>query len=599
MPQERDKAMGAGQDLSSQEARTPLPDAKQSVRPQNLTYAVDDLPPLGQLALLGLQQALVIAIYLVIIVVIVRVAGAPEIVARSAVSLSMLALGVGAVLQALRNGGIGSGYLAPPVVSAVYLHPSLNAITYGGLPLVFGMTVFAGLFEVVLSRFLRHLRTIFPTVVCGFIVMAVGIELGLIGTKQLLAVDEKLVNEPFSLHIAVAVITLIAMVGLAVWGRGLIRLLSSMVGLLFGSACAFALGFFPPESLQTIRTTPFFGLPNLSHIAYSFDWAVVVPFLIASIAAGLRTIGVITTCQRINDANWKRPDRQSIAGGVLADGLGCAVGGVLGVVGMASAPTIVGISQATGATSRYIAFAIGGWFLLFACMPKLAACFLALPHAVTGGALMFTGSMMLVSGVQILAARQLDLRKTIIIGISLLLGLSRETFPGFYQGLPEWLDSITSSILSIATISAVLLNLLFRIGIRQSSTTTIETDSSGLERLGKMIRQQGKAWGVETDILEETTRTANQVVHLIEDGRLADGPITARISFDDVSFLLDIHYTGDLLHLPVKRLQTDEDMLEEQPMARGLSGFLLAVHPDQMRCWVNDAQCHIQLVFEL
>lgn len=591
--------MSAAQDHSLPEVQTPFPDSKQPVRPSNLTYAANDFPPPERLILLGLQQVLVIAIYLVIMVVIMRAAGATDTVARSAVSLSMLALGVGAALQALRNGVIGSGYLAPPVVSAVYLHPSLNAVILGGLPLAFGMTVFAGLLEIVLSRCLRYLRTIFPTVVCGFIVMAVGIELGLIGTKQLLDIEPHGTHETFGLHITVASITLTSMVGLAVWGRGLIRLLSSMLGLLLGSACAFVLDFFPPQALQTIRTAPFFGLPNFGHITYAFDWAVAVPFLIASIAAGLRTIGVITTCQRINDANWKRPDRTSIASGVLADGLGCAIGGALGVAGMASAPTLVGISQATGATSRYIAFSVAGWFLLFACMPKLAACFLALPQAVTGGALMFTGSMMLVSGVQILAAHQLDLRKTIIIGISLLLGLSRETFPGFYQGLPGWLSSVTDSILSIATISAVLLNLLFRIGIRKSSATIIETDESGLERLGKMIRQQGRAWGVESEILEETTKTAKQVVHLIEDGRLADGPITARISFDDVSFLLDIHYTGDLLRLPAKRLQTDEDMLEEQPMARGLSGFLLGVHPDQMRCWVNDAQCHIQLVFEL
>jgi hypothetical protein len=52
-----------------------------------------------------------------------------------------------------------------------------------------------------------------------------------------------------------------------------------------------------------------------------------------SVAAGLRTVGVITTCQRINDVNWKRPDRRSIAGGVLADGLGCAIGEALGVSG--------------------------------------------------------------------------------------------------------------------------------------------------------------------------------------------------------------------------------------------------------------------------
>jgi xanthine permease XanP len=429
--------------------------------------------------------------------------------------------------------------------------------------------------------------------------MAVGIELGLIGAKQWLVVNSGLAGEARSLHIAVATLTLAVMVGLAVWGRGLVRLLSALLGLSLGCGVAFTLGFVAPQALQSIREAPFFGVPRLSHLSYAFHPAMAVPFLIAGLAAALRTIGVITTCQRINDVNWKRPDRQSIAGGVLADGLSCSIGGALGVIGMATAPSAVGVSQATGATSRYIAFAIAGWFGLFACMPKLAACFLALPDSVVGGALVFTGSMMLVSGIQIIAAHQLDIRKTMVVGISLLLGLTHETFPGFYQTLPAWLRIIADSILSIATVSAVLLNLLFRVGIRKTSTATIETDQESRERLEQMIRQEGKTWGVTTDVVEEANATAKQVLNLIEEGHLADGPLTARINFDEVSFVVDIHYSGDLLRLPANRPHSDEDLLEEQPMARGLSGFLVEVHPDQMRSWVNNERCHIQLVFEL
>jgi xanthine permease XanP len=568
-------------------------------RPESLTYAVGDVPPLGKLVLLGLQQTLVIAIYLVMVAVVVHAARAPAAVAQSAISLGMLALAIAAVLQALWKGPVGSGYLAPSVISAVYLHPSLTAVTVGGLPLVFGMTGFAGLCEIGLSRLLPRLRAMFPTVVCGFIVMVVGIELGLIGARQVLNVDTHLTGKALSLHIAVAGLTLMAMIGLAIWGRGLIRLLSSMLGLLLGCIVALGLGFLHPEALRAVREAPVVGVPGLGHIAYAFHWTLVVPFMIAALAAGLRTIGVITTCQRINDASWKRPNQRSIAGGVLADGLGCAIGGALGVVGMAASPSAVGISQATGATSRYIAIAIAGWFVLFAAMPKLAACFLALPDSVVGAALMFTGSMMLVSGIQIVAAGPLDTRKTMVVGISLLLGLSHETFPTFYQTLPYGLQVVTGSMLSIATISSVALNLLFRLGIRKTSTITIETDQDSLTRFESLVHQEGKSWGVASEILEEASATAERILRLIEEGHLADGAITARISSDEVRFLVDIQYSGDLLHLPARRPTTDDDMLEEQPMAHGLSGFLAEVYPDRMRYWVDDERCHIQLAFEL
>ena len=43
-------------------------------RPQDLIYAVDERPPGPQLALLGLQHAVMISVYLVLIVIIMRAA---------------------------------------------------------------------------------------------------------------------------------------------------------------------------------------------------------------------------------------------------------------------------------------------------------------------------------------------------------------------------------------------------------------------------------------------------------------------------------------------------------------------------------------------
>src|SRR5262245_43461375 len=120
-------------------ANGPATRAPRRVRPEGLIYGVDDIPPAGRLVLLGLQQVLVIATYLVRVVLVVRAARAPAAVARSAISPGVVALGIGAAAQAVRWGPVGSGYLAPPVFSAVYLHPSLAAASAGGLPLVYGM----------------------------------------------------------------------------------------------------------------------------------------------------------------------------------------------------------------------------------------------------------------------------------------------------------------------------------------------------------------------------------------------------------------------------------------------------------------------------
>jgi xanthine/uracil permease len=72
----------------------------------------------------------------------------------------------------------------PPPVKLVLL-----AATAGGLPAVFGMTVFAGLAEVLLSRYLHRLRMLFPSAISGLVVAVVGLDLGLVGIGHLLVVE--------------------------------------------------------------------------------------------------------------------------------------------------------------------------------------------------------------------------------------------------------------------------------------------------------------------------------------------------------------------------------------------------------------------------
>src|SRR5262245_15310698 len=115
------------------------------MRPDNLIYAVDETPPWPRLLLLSLQYAVMIAIYLVLVVIILKHAHVPHEEKVRVIAMALIASGVGAALQALPRGPIGSGFLAPPVYSAIYLAPSILAAEKGGLSLVFGMTVFAGL----------------------------------------------------------------------------------------------------------------------------------------------------------------------------------------------------------------------------------------------------------------------------------------------------------------------------------------------------------------------------------------------------------------------------------------------------------------------
>ena len=76
-------------------------------RPEDLIYSVDEWPPAPKLALLGLQQVSLVSIYLVLLVIVVREAGASPETSRNTLSLAMIAMGVGAAPR-LRNHQGGS-----------------------------------------------------------------------------------------------------------------------------------------------------------------------------------------------------------------------------------------------------------------------------------------------------------------------------------------------------------------------------------------------------------------------------------------------------------------------------------------------------------
>jgi xanthine permease XanP len=564
-------------------------------RPQDLIYAVDERPPGPQLALLGLQHAVMISVYLVLIVIIMRAARVTDAVALSAVGMGLVAIALASALQALRLGPVGSGYLAPPVYSAIYLGPSVLAAETGGLPAVLAMTVFAGLVEILLSAFLGRLRRIFTHTVSGFVVSIVGFDLGLVGLKHALAV-EYYGTPGYAGRLAAAGLTLAVCIGLSVWARGMLKMMCSLAGILVGSLAALAFGLVPAGALALVEAAPLLRLPDPSYVGFRFDPALLPSFLTAGIAATLRTIGVITSCQKINDADWKRPEMGSIRGGVLADGIGCALGGLLGATGMNTAPSLVGLSSATGATSRYIAFACAAILLAMAFIPKFAALFLALPLEVAGAALVFTGSFMISGGIQIMVSRNIDIRTTYVIGIAFLVGLAHQVFVGYFTHLPPVLRSFTGSTLSVSVLAAVALTLIFRLGIARRQVLPLSGTADPVAAFSDFLRRQGKSWNVGPDVIERCIGSLDEALGHMRAADLIRRPLKIEARFDQVDLVVQLDYEGTPLSLPNVALGR-RNMVEEESFAYGLAYYLTGVFADRVECFSRGSEATLRLTY--
>ena len=126
-----------------------MQDSLQTVKrkPPGIIYAADDALPLLAALFNGVQHVGLVAIFLVFPLLVFRVGALPEPLIANLLAIAMLVMGIGTLLQSVRVGPVGSGYLCPSTFTAAYLGPSLLAVKTGGLSLLFGMTIFAGVLE--------------------------------------------------------------------------------------------------------------------------------------------------------------------------------------------------------------------------------------------------------------------------------------------------------------------------------------------------------------------------------------------------------------------------------------------------------------------
>jgi xanthine permease XanP len=438
-----------------------------------LAYDVDETPPLPLNLGLAFQYVLAMSVGWIYVMVAVDAMAQTSAAAQSLLRMSIIASGVTTILQA-RGGLIGSGYLCPATCSLTYLAPTILAGRLGGFPLLFGMTALNGVFTAVLSRFIRGLRMLFPPDVTGLIVSIVGIQLVAIGCPKLLGRSPGHDNASPQATI-VGLVTLLAMVAPRIWSKGKLKLFPILVGLVVGHATAFAMGML---SWSTVRaqwsSQPLLSFPHRLPGGLAFQSSLLIPFLVIGLAATLKTVGDLTLCQKMNDAEWKRTDMESVSGGMMANSVGTVFSGLLGGFAQNDASSSLGVELATGVTSRSVALPAGLILITLAFVPGLAATFSIMPTPVMGALLIYSTCFLMLGGLQVMTARMLDSRRIFAVGIALVFGLSVEIAPELYRGVPELIRPVFASSTALATIIAVALSLLFRIGLAKQGTVQLE-----------------------------------------------------------------------------------------------------------------------------
>ncbi len=433
-------------------------------RPEHLIYGVDDSPPLPVMVLLGIQHIFLMSSSIALPIVLVSEIGGGFDQVRSVVALTMISCGIGTILQSMRFGWVGSGYLCPNLCGPNFFSSSMAAAWLGGLPLMRGMTIIAGLVELVFARALHRVKFLFPPEITGLVVLMVAESLIPLAVSKSLGINYE--GEPIQgACLLVALLTLLVMVGINIWGKGKLKLYSVLAGMITGYLLSLAAGLLTPAHLQSIAAAPWVALPYYEgFLDISFRWSLVPTFAIVSITGALKSFGNLIMCEKVNDDEWTAPNTRRIGNGLVADALCVVTSGLLGGVASDTSASNVAFSSASGATSRVIGYMAGGLFIMLGFFPRITGFLSVMPMPVMGAILIFVTCFMIASGIQIIAGAGMDNRRTFVIGVAIIFGLSRDLLPGLYVGIPHDIRPFFESSLTLSTVLAVVLNQVLRLG---------------------------------------------------------------------------------------------------------------------------------------
>ncbi|MBW6398231.1 xanthine permease [Roseomonas sp. HJA6] len=542
----------------------------------SILYGLDSRPPLRVMLPAALQHIGLGAVTLVFPLLVAEAAGADAPTTARYLSLAMIALGIATILQGLGRWGIGSGFLLPSVFTAIFLPPALGAAREGGLGAVAGLTMVAGVTGMLLSRVIERIRGFLPAEIIGLVVMVLGIVLGLLSLRLVLGVDE--VGTGGTRNLPAGIVALLVTVGVAVWGSARLRSIAVLIGL--GAGCAAHLALLA-TGLAADGPGPAMHVATLSWplAAPSLSLIYLPGFLIGALAAAVRVMGDVVASQRANDPAWKRTDFGGVRRGMMADGLGNLIAGAIGVIGTNSYSASVGLAAATGITARRVGIATGiGWILL-GLMPGAASLVMAVPRGVLGAVLLYAASYILMSGMTIITQRLLDARRTLTIGVALLIALSYSEIPGLYAALPDYVRMTIGSGLVLGMAAALTLHAIFRIGATQIAEWRWDPDS-GAKPLVEFVTEKGRICGARAEVV-------GKAAHLLEEFADAAPMVMApgstalvRVRFDELRLDIDLAWEGEAMAAGAA-VDLDAD-IEAAGFVSGLAMMLMRHHADRL-----------------
>lgn len=416
---------------------------------------------MGEAIPLALQHVVAMVVGVVTVPTVVgNVAGLNHDQLLILMQASLLCCGLAILIQAFGMKGVGSGL---PVIigSGFAFMPTLISIAANGtMADVFGAQLVGAIVGILVGLSFKKIRFLFPPVVTSSIIIVVGISL------YKTAVDYMAggINNP-ELYGSwqawtISIITMIAVLIFQNFGKGVVKVAATLLGLIVGYIFAVAFGI---VDFSRIAAESIVALPQPMSFGMQFSSGAIISMSIVFIVNAIQDMGQFEATA-VGVFNREATDGE-ISGGIIGNSLATLIGSVLGGVPVATAGQNVGIVSQTKVTARKVFVSAATIIIILSLSPKLTAIFTTIPLPVLGGATIGVFGSMAMTGVRMLSNAGLTQRNVTIAGISIALAVgvasvNLKGVPVFGQ-CPQFIQMLFGgSELVIVAVVAIILNLV-------------------------------------------------------------------------------------------------------------------------------------------
>lgn len=417
---------------------------------EKLLLDVNEKPKISKWIILALQHVFAMFGATILVPILVNSATGETILT---IPVALVTSGIGTLIYILCTKGkspvyLGSSFAFIVPLTAAFLKGGISGAMTGIMAVGLIYIIFALIIKIVGKNWINKLL---PPIVIGPMIMIIGLGLApsaisQIGLTSGADIDWKC--------ICVALITFLTTTIIMVRGKGFIKIIPFLIGIVVGyiSAICFGLVDFKPVLEASFLSMPNFIIPFLSYTPSFSAILTIAPIALVTMAEHIgdhTALGAIIGKDLLKEPGLDRT--------LLGDGIATFVAGILG----GPANTTYGENTSVVGMTKIASVWVIGLAAIFAIclgfLGKFTALVSTIPNAVLGGVSLLLYGFIAVNGLKVLIKNQIDFGKSkniIVASTMLVLGLGGATISIISGDL-----SITISGMSLAAIIGILLNL--------------------------------------------------------------------------------------------------------------------------------------------